>query len=52
MFPSATKLPTPAPIPSETTFMNSMILFIPIFILYIFLQDKLMGNISMGGVKE
>lgn len=31
---------------------GSMILFIPIFILYIFLQDKLMGNISMGGVKE
>ncbi len=34
------------------TLAGSMILFIPIFILYICLQDKLMGNISMGGVKE
>ena len=31
---------------------GSMILFIPIFIIFIALQDKLMGNISMGGVKE
>lgn len=31
---------------------GSMILFIPIFIIFIALQDKLMGNISMGGMKE
>ncbi|MBR2498736.1 MAG: carbohydrate ABC transporter permease [Clostridia bacterium] len=31
---------------------GSMILFIPILIMYICLQDKLMGNISMGGIKE
>lgn len=31
---------------------GSMILFIPIFIIFVALQDKLMGNISMGGMKE
>ncbi|MBQ3505978.1 MAG: carbohydrate ABC transporter permease [Clostridia bacterium] len=30
----------------------SMMLAIPIFILFIFLRNKLMGNISIGGVKE
>lgn len=28
-----------------------MMLFIPIFIIYLFLQDKLMGNLTLGGVK-
>ena len=31
---------------------GSMILFVPIFVIFILLQDKLMGNISMGGIKE
>ena len=29
-----------------------MIVFIPIFIVYIIFKDKLIGNISMGGLKE
>lgn len=29
-----------------------MLLAIPLLILFIFLKDKLMGNISMGGIKE
>lgn len=28
-----------------------MILFLPVFVLYLLFQDKLMGNISMGGIK-
>ena len=28
-----------------------MLLFIPIFIIYLCLQDKLMGNLTIGGVK-
>ena len=31
---------------------GSMILFIPIFIIFVSLQDRLMGNVSMGGMKE
>jgi ABC-type glycerol-3-phosphate transport system permease component len=31
---------------------GSMILFVPILIVFVTLQDKLMGNISMGGIKE
>ena len=30
----------------------SMMLAIPILIVYIFLKDKLMGNITMGGIKQ
>ena len=29
-----------------------MIVFVPIFVLFIFFSDKLIGNISMGGIKE
>lgn len=28
-----------------------MLLFIPIFVLYLFLHDKMMGNLTVGGVK-
>lgn len=31
---------------------SCMILAIPVFIIFIFLKDKLMGNITMGGIKE
>ena len=29
-----------------------MIVFVPIFVLFIYFSDKLIGNISMGGIKE
>ena len=29
-----------------------MLLALPILVIFIFLKDKLMGNVSMGGVKE
>lgn len=33
-------------------FMASMIVFLPILIVFCFLQKRIMGNISMGGLKE
>lgn len=32
--------------------MGSMIVFVPVLILFCFLQKRIMGNISMGGLKE
>ncbi|MBO7214684.1 MAG: carbohydrate ABC transporter permease [Clostridia bacterium] len=31
---------------------GAMIIVVPILVMFIFLKDKIMGNISMGGVKE
>ena len=32
--------------------MGSMVVFIPILLVFIIFQKRLMGNISMGGLKE
>ena len=41
--------PTIASVPMKMA--GAMLLLLPILIIYIFLQDKLMGNISLGGIK-
>lgn len=37
---------------TPTKIAGCMLLALPILVIFIFLKDKLMGNISMGGVKE
>ena len=37
---------------TPTKIAGCMLLALPILVIFIFLKDKLMGNVSMGGVKE